>query len=252
MARFSPVIYVTFSRQRSLVAPIARADSAGRYRPPTSRAPIALAGRHLDSLAVIRILPRPLVLALVALALATACHRGAPAVTRVAPLQLFGAEPDLMPALGFEPVAGVLTVSAQHPVFVTVVEVDPATQARDVVFPETGATPLRVSGEMSLQLALQLCRKFGVCMAVADECGKAPHFGRHSFVFTHRPDPLRLFWQSYTILELVKRLSVLQPAIKRIFLCAAEAHPQLASAPQYVVNRLRPFLVDQISQLGFA
>ena len=155
MARFSPVIYVTFSRQRSLVAPIARADSAGRYRPPTSRAPIALAGRHLDSLAVIRILPRPLVLALVALALATACHRGAPAVTRVAPLQLFGAEPDLMPALGFEPVAGVLTVSAQHPVFVTVVEVDPATQVRDVVFPETGATPLRVSGEMSLQLALQ-------------------------------------------------------------------------------------------------
>lgn len=75
--------------------------------------------------------------------------------THVEPLQLFGAEPELMPALGFEPLGGVLSVSAKQSVFVTVVEIDPATQDRTVVFPERGGRPLRVSGEMALQLELR-------------------------------------------------------------------------------------------------
>lgn len=78
----------------------------------------------------------------------------APDAPAVQPLQLFGAAPDLMPGLSFEPVEGVLTVSAARPVFLTVLEVDPATQARTVVFPEPGAKPLRVSGEVALQLSL--------------------------------------------------------------------------------------------------
>lgn len=87
--------------------------------------------------------------------LLTACHPMPRPATHVEPLQLFGAEPELMPALGFEPLGGILSVSAKQSVFVTVVEIDPATQARTVVFPERGARPLRVSGEMSLQLELR-------------------------------------------------------------------------------------------------
>lgn len=85
----------------------------------------------------------------------TACHAMPRPATHVEPLQLFGAEPELMPALGFEPLGGVLSVSAKQSVFVTVVEIDPATQDRTVVFPERGGRPLRVSGEMALQLELR-------------------------------------------------------------------------------------------------
>lgn len=59
-----------------------------------------------------------------------------------------------MPALTFEPAAGRLQISAPHPVYVTVVEVDPATQARTVVFPELGRAPVRVAGALSLELEL--------------------------------------------------------------------------------------------------
>jgi hypothetical protein len=69
-------------------------------------------------------------------------------------LQPFGSEPELMPALAFEPRAGRLDISAPRPVYVTVVEVDPATQAHTVVFPELGRAPLRVAGALSLQLEL--------------------------------------------------------------------------------------------------
>ena len=75
-------------------------------------------------------------------------------VAGVEPLQPFGSEPALMPALTFEPLAGRLDISAPLPVYVTVVEVDPTTQAQTVVFPEVGRAPLRVAGSLSLQLEL--------------------------------------------------------------------------------------------------
>ena len=90
--------------------------------------------------------------ALVALA---GCHRASHLALGVEPLQLFGAEPELMPALQFEPSEGTLLVTARRPVFVTVVEVDPRTQDRTVVFPESGRAPLRVSGEIAFQLPLR-------------------------------------------------------------------------------------------------
>jgi hypothetical protein len=91
---------------------------------------------------------------------ATGCAHAVPPDTSpaasmgVRPLQPFGSEPELMPALSFEPLAGRLDIRAPQPVYVTVVEVDPATQAQTVVFPELGRAPLRVAGAISLQLAL--------------------------------------------------------------------------------------------------
>ena len=78
-----------------------------------------------------------------------------PQVVGVAPLQLFGAAPEVMPALSFEPVSGTLGVSARRPVYVTVVEIDPRTQQRRVAFPGSDDSPVRVEGNVELDLALE-------------------------------------------------------------------------------------------------
>lgn len=95
-----------------------------------------------------------LVVAALGCARAASTTGSAPPVAGVEPLQPFGSEPALMPALAFEPLAGRLDITAPQPVYVTVVEVDPATQSRTVVFPELGRAPLRVAGALSLQLTL--------------------------------------------------------------------------------------------------
>lgn len=97
----------------------------------------------------------PYLLLVAWLPLAAGCMVRRAPTTAVAPLQLFGDEPSLMPQLAFDPAVGVLTVSAMQPVYVTVLEVDPATQARAVLFPEAGRRPLRVSGDVALGLRLQ-------------------------------------------------------------------------------------------------
>jgi len=113
--------------------------------------------------------------ALVALlGLAQGCHRASPPEVGVEPLQLFGAEPELMPALQFEPEEGTLVVSARQPVYLTVVRVDPTSQVRTVVFPESGRAPLRVSGQVSLQLA---SLRLGEASLASGQAGAADNRG---------------------------------------------------------------------------
>lgn len=121
-------------------------------------------------------------------ATATAPAPAAAPVTGVAPLQPFGSEPALMPALSFEPLGGRLEISAPQPVYVTVVEVDQATQARTVVFPEVGRAPLRVAGTLSLDLALS---RDGVTGVMAERAGQEARDNNRGHCATHDAQPPR-------------------------------------------------------------